>query len=98
MASRVRVIIAKELRSAAALGTVGGDEGGGVDLEMPCRIGGQIGGGPRLEHAAGLAEQQSAAFQRRSPRRFFEQCCNRATCHFDGHAHLIAHDPGGKHH
>ena len=53
-----------------------------------------IGGGHGPLHAGPVPQQQSAALVRGRARRFFQQCGNCATCHFDLHAHVIAVNRG----
>ena len=43
-AGRMRMEIADDSRSPGAFGSVRGDQGRGIDLEVPMRVGGDIGG------------------------------------------------------
>ncbi len=61
---------------------------GGVDFEMAGGIGGEIGSRLHLIDPPGAAQQQPAAFARRSARCFIVQCGQCATCQPEVHAHL----------
>jgi 23S rRNA pseudouridine1911/1915/1917 synthase len=92
MAFGVRVPIADQRFAAGAFGAVGGDQGGGIDLEMAERIGGHVGAEDRAFDHAGAAQQQAASLTRVLARCKFENCGQCATCHADVGSHL--HDMG----
>ena len=86
------MVIAQHCRAADPRGAVRRDQCGGIDFEPAARIRGDIGGRlglldqwPRFMAAA---QQQPAALVRRRIRRFLQQCCHRATCYNQVHAHL----------
>ena len=89
MALRMRMIIADEFGPARPRGAVGGDQRGGVDLEMAQRIGGDIRGRDGLLYPLAPPQQQPAALGGRCLCRVGKQCCDRLTCHFAGHPHLL---------
>ncbi len=88
MALRVRVPVTDELLAPGSLRAVGGDQGGGIDLEMTERIGGHVCARLCAFDHAGAAKQQSAGFTRVLARCKFENCGNCATCHADVGSHL----------
>lgn len=95
MAGRMRVVVAHELRPAGALRTMRSDQRGGIDLEMPPRLGVDVGDWAGLGDATVFGtQQQAAAFARRSAGRFAEKCGNHVTCDFEGHAHVLAVERG----
>jgi 23S rRNA pseudouridine1911/1915/1917 synthase len=87
------VIIADDRRPALPRRAVRRDQRGGIDLEVPQRIGGDVGGRARLLDPT-LTEQQAAAFGGRRLCRFRKKCCHNVTCHRQVHAHL--HSMGGE--
>ena len=88
VAERVRVPVADKLLPAGACRAVRGDQGGGIDLEMAERIGGQVGAEDRALDPVPPPQQQPASLARVLARRKFENCGNCATCHRDGASHL----------
>lgn len=89
MAAGMRMEVADQFGTARALGAVGREQRGRIDLEMPEPIGRQIGRRYGAFHPPLTPEQQAATLFRSGFRCFCNQCCNNITCDQKDHPHLV---------
>jgi 23S rRNA pseudouridine1911/1915/1917 synthase len=90
VAGGVRMIIADQFGTARPRRAMGREQRRRIDLELTERIGSQVRRRPRLEYAPRLPQEESAALRRRGLRGMCKQCCDKVTCDFQHHYHLVS--------
>lgn len=82
------MVMADHRRPARALAAIGGQQRGRIKLELPLRIGGDIGGTCGAFDPVGRPEQQAADFVHRRLRRHVQQPLDLRPCHPHRHRRM----------
>lgn len=83
------MVIAQHFAPARPHHAMGRDQGGRIYLESKQWLGMNVGGRQRLVDPLPGTHQDTATFLRSGICSFFQQRGNYASCHLDGHAHLL---------